>query len=77
MGQIIVEVPQDTTRLFRVADNQVAAELVERLHEIAVEISVKEIEKSVAAPLRQTWRTPVVELPTDSFDQSDDEVLGI
>ena len=67
MGQLILEIPQNINRTFRIESEKKAAEILEQLEDSNKRL--KKFEKLVASG--------AVVLPTSRFSDEDDEVLGI
>lgn len=67
MGQVVLEIPQNINRTFRIESEARAAEILEQLEESNDKTS--KFEKLVASG--------AIKLPTSKFSDGDDEVLGI
>jgi hypothetical protein len=67
MGQVILEIPQNINRTFRIESEKKAADILEQLEESNERL--KKFEKLVASG--------AIKLPTSKFSDEDDEVLGI
>lgn len=67
MGQLVLEIPQNVNRTFRIESEKRAAEILEQLE--ASDEKRSKFEKLVASG--------AIQLPTSKFSDEDDEVLGI
>jgi hypothetical protein len=65
MGQLILEIPQNVNRTFRIESEERAAAILEQLEDEPND----KIKRAIASG--------AIELPTSTFGDEDDEVLGI
>lgn len=63
MGRVVLEIPQDVNRVYRIDSEEKAAAIL------------KQLEGS--SRLEQAVASGAVQLPTSRFSEEDDEVLGI
>ena len=65
MGQVVLEIPQNVNRTFRIDSETRAAEIIEQL------------ENDREAKIKRAIASGAIQLPTSKFSDGDDEVLGI
>lgn len=65
MGQLVLEIPQNVNRTFRIESEERAAAILEQL------------ENDREDKIKRAVASGAIQLPTSKFSDEDDEVLGI
>lgn len=65
MGQLVLEIPQNVNRTFRIESEERAAAILEQL------------ENDREDKIKRGIASGAIQLPTSKFSDNDDEVLGI
>ena len=65
MGQVVLEIPQNVNRTFRIESAERAAAILEQL------------ENDREDKIKRAVASGAIQLPTSKFSDEDDEVLGI
>ncbi len=65
MGQVVLEIPQNVNRTFRIESEERAAAILEQL------------ENDREDKIKRGIASGAIQLPTSKFSDNDDEVLGI
>lgn len=79
MGQIILEIPQNVNRIYRIESEEKAADILEQLENSNEDLRIEQLEDSNERfrKFEKLVASGALVLPTSRFSDEDDEVLGI